>query len=222
MNTATITEKYALCALEEKKNLYNHEIGAYLIASMIVEMMEDGNLEIAEKNKVKLLGREPAQAYSKQLYDIIKEMGKPEIPLKKIIEKLCFGFSHKQLNSIVDLLKEALLEAGFLSAEDKKRFLGSKESLVSDETALNRVIEEIRAALLGDGVLTEDMVLLASLLSSSKFLKSIFTKREKDELKKRLKEIKDTETGKRVKAAQDAIADMHLMMVAVVVAATTV
>lgn len=49
MNNVSITEKYTLFILKEKKNLYTQDVKPYLIVSMIIEMMIDGNLEIAIK-----------------------------------------------------------------------------------------------------------------------------------------------------------------------------
>ena len=46
MNNISITEKYALCMLKEKKKLYDDNLMLYLFISMIVEMMLDENLEI--------------------------------------------------------------------------------------------------------------------------------------------------------------------------------
>ena len=68
--------------------------------------------------------------------------------------------------------------------------------------------------------MTEDMVLLASLLNSTKLLKGIFTKQEKDKMKERLNEIRHTEAGKRVKAAQDAIDEMNMIIIGSFVAIT--
>ena len=87
MNHITITEKYALCMAAVRRKLYDNELGAYLIAAMVIQMMQDGNLAITGKDKVRLNGSEPAGACDRRLYSLIEQMGKPEIPLKKILEK---------------------------------------------------------------------------------------------------------------------------------------
>ena len=48
-------------------------------------------------------------------------------------------------------------------------------------------------------------ILLVSLLNSTNFLKNIVYKYEKDDLKYKLKEIKDTDISKRVKVAREVI-----------------
>lgn len=65
--------------------------------------------------------------------------------------------------------------------------------------------------MLEKGNLTEDLILLTSLLNSTKFLKNIFTKYEKDELNNRLNEIKNTQISKKVKVAQSVISDMSAL-----------
>ena len=72
MNNVSITEKYTLCMLKEKKTLYEKELAPYLIVSMVVEMMLDENLEITDKNKVILNSKIPTVDYNKKLYDIKK------------------------------------------------------------------------------------------------------------------------------------------------------
>lgn len=220
MNHITITEKYVLCMAAVRRKLYDNELGAYLIAAMVIQMMQDGNLEITGKDKVRLNGSEPAGACDRRLYSLIEQMGKPEIPLKKILEKLCFGISNRQLYSVIDRLKESMLQKNLISMENRKGILGSKEVMLVNKSAYDSVIGEIRNAVLGDRVMTEDMVLLASLLNSTKLLKGIFTKQEKDKMKERLNEIRHTKAGKRVKAAQDAIDEMNMIIIGSFVAIT--
>lgn len=218
MACATVTEKYALCMLKEKKRLYDNETGAYLLASMLIEMMQGGSLKITEKDKAELNGEAPEQPYGKRLYAVIKEMGKEEVSLKKLLDKTCFGISHRNFNDIVDLLKEEMVRKGLISLEDKKGIMGSKEVLVVSDDAFASVMKEIREGLLEGAELTEDVALLGALLSSNKFIKNYFTKYEKEAIKKRLGEIKGTQAAKWVKLAQDAIERASIVVYASVLA----
>ena len=96
MKNASITERYALCLLKEKKNLYRNDIKPYLIVSMLIEMMIDENLEITEKNKIIIKDKIPTDKHNQQLYEYIKDMKKEEIPLKNILTSICYGFSRKK------------------------------------------------------------------------------------------------------------------------------
>lgn len=211
MNNVNITEKYTLCMLKEKKMLYENELTPHLIVSMIIEMMLDGNLEITDKNKVKLNEKLLISNYNKNLYEIMKDLKKEEIPLKNIITSICYTLPNKKLQGVIETLKEGMIEKELIVIENKKGLLGSKEKIQINESKFNNIIEEIRSEVLEKGKLTEDLILLTSLLNSTKFLKNIFTKYEKDELNNRLNEIKNTQISKKVKVAQSVISDMSAL-----------
>ena len=218
---STITEKYALCMLKEKKYLNTQYTKPYLIMSMIIEMMIDENLEITDKNKVKLNEKEPTTKYNKRLYEIIKDMKKEEIPLKNILMNICFGLSTKKFKSIETLLKESMEENKLITLETKKGLFGKKEVTKIDEDKFKEVIEEVKKEFLENGNFTDDLVLLASLLNSTKVLKNIFSKYEKEEIKNKLEEIKDTEIAEKVKIAQSTINFMNAYIVTMATSVAT-
>ena len=217
MNQVTITEKYALCMLKEKGKLEDSEVKPHLLVSMIVEMMLDGNLEITDKNKVKITSDLPITPYNKQLYEIIGEMKKDEVPLKTLLTSLCNEWPEKKMKAIVALFKDSMEKKDLIRLEHKKGLFGEKEVIVINEKQLDHIVEEVRSEFLEKGALTDDLVLLGALLNSTKFLKSIFTKYEKNALNSRLKEIKDTEIAEKVKVARSVIDDMAAMLIAIVV-----
>ena len=220
MNNINITEQYILCMLKEKKNLYAKEVKPYIIVSMIIEMIMDENLEIIGKDKVKLKEKEPTINYNKKLYEVIKNMKKEEIPMKNILMSICFGISLKNLKSIINLLKESMEKDELITIENKKGLLGNKEIININENKLKDIIREIKTEFLENGNFTDDLVLLTSLLNSTKFLKNIFSKYEKEEIKDKLKEIKDTDIAEKVKVAQKTINFMNSMIVSTMVTAT--
>lgn len=224
MNNITITEKYALCMLKDKRKFYETELTSQLLVAMIIEMMLDGNLEISNKSKVKLTDKIPVTNYNIQLYNAIKDgkfTGKlkksDEILFKDIIALVCYSFSNKTMKSIVEPLKEKMVEDELISLEEKKGLIGNKEVIIINDDKFNNVVEEVRAEILENGKLTDDIILLSSLLNATKFLKNIFTKYEKEKLECRLKEIKQTEISEKVKIAQDVITDMSATMAAIIV-----
>ena len=146
-------------------------------------------------------------------------MKKDKVPLKIILRSICFGFSTKNLKSIVNSLKDSMLEKELITLENKGLF-GYKEVINIDENKFKNTIEEIKSEFLKKGNLTEELILLASLLNSAKFLKNIFNKYEKEELNKRLEEIKDTEIAKKVKVAQATINTMNAIIATMMVNAT--
>lgn len=210
-----VTKKYALFMLKEKRKLYDSEIASHLFVSMIVEMMLDGNLEITNKNKVKIIDKLPTENYNRKLYEIIKEMKKDEVPFRDIIISICCGFTNKKMKDVVELLKENMEKDELIKLENKKGLIGNKEVITINEDKFSDIVGEMRTEFLEKGSLSEDIILLASLLNSTRFLKNIFTKYEKECLKDRLNEIKNTEIAKRVKVAESVINDMYAILGAI-------
>ena len=216
MKNLTVTEKYALCMLKEMKHFDHIELSVYLTTSMIIESMLEGCLEIIDNNtkkavfvlsnkiNVKLNGKEPTNEYNKILCNIIKETGKEEIAFVKIIETIC-GFSAKKINMLIQALKEKMIQDNLISIENKKGIFGQKEIININDNKFKEIITEIRTEFLKNCTLTDDFILLGSLLNYNNFLKHIFIKYEKDILKKRIKEIKETDISQRVEIAKDYI-----------------
>ena len=218
MDNVSITEKYTLCILKEKKSLYLQNTKPYVIVSMIIEMMLDENLEITDKNKVMLKDKIPTATYNKKLYDVIKGMRKDKIPLRNIISAICFGLSFKNLKDIIGALTDSMSNHKLISKESKKGLLGGNKDVIKiEEDKFKDIIGEIRTEFLEDGNLTEDSILLASLLSTNRVLKNIFSKYEKEEISNKLKDIKNTEISEKVKVAQSVI-NMENVYLATVVA----
>ena len=148
-------------------------------------------------------------------------MKKSEVSIKNIIKSICFSFSEKKKKAIIEPLKMQMSENEIISLQKKKMIFRNKKIITLNDASLSAIIEEVRAELLEDGSLTDDIILLASLLNSTKFLKNIFSKYEKEKIKDRLVEIKNTEIADKVKIAQDAINEMNAAIIAITVSSTT-
>lgn len=209
MKNKKITEKYALCLLKEKENLYSGEVSPFLVVSMLVDMMLDDNLEITEKNKVKLNNSKTSKEYNKKLYEIVEELisnsKKEEISIENIIEKVVYGFKDKA-KEIIEPLKNKMVEDEYITIESKKTLFGHKEVISVNENKFKDIVEELRKEFLDDGELEDEYILLGSLLSyNNNIIKNMFTKYEKETLKNRLKEIKQSEIDTKIKTARDLI-----------------
>ena len=216
MNNTSITEKYALCMLKEKKKLYDDILISYLFISMIVEMMLDDNLEI-ENNKVKLNNKVPVTKYNKIFYEMIKklleDLKKEEISIQRILNHI--SYSLKKRTEVIDSLKEEMVEHNLLSIEHKKWLLGDKEQIVINEEKFHSLFQELREEFLENRSLQEDYILLGALLNSTRFLKKFFTKYDREILNQRIKEIKDSPIADKVKFAEQVISDTIMMVVVV-------
>lgn len=81
----------------------------------------------------------------------------------------------------------------------KTGLLGNKEAFAPKKEAVTGVIEKIRAELLEDGDVSEDVIALTVLLDKSGQLKEYFSKYEQKELKEKLEVIRKSEAGTTVK-----------------------
>ena len=70
---------------------------------------------------------------------------------------------------------------------------------IPNANAVHYVVDMIRAEFLEDVEVTEDIASLIILLDKSKLLKTYFSEYEQKEIKKKLKEITNSDTGKSIK-----------------------
>lgn len=217
MNNLTVVEKYSLCALKEIKSFNNVQFSIHLITSMLLEMMLDDNLEIIERDKKSLFGSEykiilnakaPNNSYNRIVYNYIKDMNKMEYDLFDIIMQIHHGsgFSDKKYKEIVSALKEEMVVKGLISLEEKRGLFGKREKLVINNEKFDLVVDEVKAEFIDKDNSSDKTLLLGSLLNSINFLKNIVNKYEKDDLKNRINQIKDTDISKKVKVAREVIA----------------
>lgn len=217
MNNLTVVEKYSLCALKEIKSFNNVQFSIHLITSMLLEMMLDDNLEIIERDKKSLFGSEykiilnakaPNNSYNRIVYNYIKDMNKMEYDLFDIIMQIHHGsgFSDKKYREIVSALKEEMVVKGLISLEEKRGLFGKREKLVINNEKFDLVVDEVKAEFIDKDNSSDKTLLLGSLLNSINFLKNIVNKYEKDDLKNRINQIKDTDISKKVKVAREVIA----------------
>lgn len=217
MNDLSIVEKYSICALKELKSFNNMHFSINLITAMLLEMMLDDNLEIIEREKRTLFGSEykiilnakaPNKNYNRILYNYIKDMNKMEFDMYDVVMKTYHGngFSDKKYMEIVSALKEEMVVKGLISLEEKRGLFGKREKLVINDSKFDSVVEEVREEFIMKDSFSDEILLLASLLNSIAFLKNIINKYEKDDLKNRLNQIKDSNISKKVKVASEVIA----------------
>ncbi len=136
--------------------------------------------------------------------------GKP-VKLDKVFETYMVAFTDKKLHELTDSIMNSLKDANVVIPV-KAGIMGNKENYVPAKETVNYVIEKIRAELLEDGELTEDVIALTALLNRAGYLKDYFSKHEKSELKRRLSEIKDSEAGKSVKDMVNNVEEIVSLM----------
>ncbi len=217
MRDLSLTQEYLLCVLRGKGKLstYSIEKGMCLTGACVLELLMDGIITREEKDKLSVRTSLPdRKSYLRPVYSYIEQ--KQPVKFRKIMERNSVTFTDQNVNEMVDAVGKSLVDAG-CATEEKGGLFGGKTIYVPDEKALDHVIQNIRAELLEEGELSEDIIALTALLDKSGELSRYFSAYEKKTLEARLKEIKE---NPQVEALQKVIEDIENLFMLMIVAAT--
>lgn len=114
--------------------------------------------------------------------------------VEKVVETYTFAFTNKKLYELVNAIMNSLKEADILEPA-KTGFLGNKDNYVPRKEVITGIIEKIRAELLENGQISEDVIALTALMDKAGNLKDYFSKYEHKELKNKIEAIKKSEAG---------------------------
>ena len=185
-----------------------------LIASGLLELQLEGCIKI-DKKKVTVMNNLPEERlYLKPLYDFVNQQ-KP-VKLEKVLEAYNYSFKdrgYELVNSIGASLKDLDLVEVTCAG-----IFGNKNAYIPNSNAVHYVVDMIRAEFLEDVEVTEDIASLIILLDKSKLLKIYFSEYEQKEIKKKLKEITNSDTGKSIKDIVNTVEYMITMMSVLIVA----
>jgi hypothetical protein len=205
MKDISFTQEFFLCALKPRGSTAlagSVESFTCLLAGMLLELLMDGYIEIDEKKKViinKALSTE--KEYLASIYEFIRN-NKP-MKVETIAEKYAFDF--KKPEEMFRLVGRSLVIAGYATEEGGKGLFKNKVSFIPNEKEVTKVIEKLRAEFLEQGEVSDEVVVLGTLLSKSGLIKNYFARYEVQKLNERLKEIKQSEAGIIVKRLVDYI-----------------
>ena len=150
------------------------------------------------------------KSYLRQVYDIVAK--KQPIKFENAIEYFSFNFTDKYINGLVEDIGESLAELGCVRKE-KGGFMNGKTLYIPNEADVDHIVQNIRAELLEDGEISEDIVVLTALLNKSQDLQRYFSSYEKQALKKRLAEIKENPQNELIHKATEYIDTLFLMFI---------
>ena len=159
MKNLSITQEYILCTVNEKGSLasYNQNAVACLIVSGLLELQLANCISLNDK-KVHVCTTLPEHlSYLKPLYNIINQ----EKPMKaeRVVETYTIAFTNQKLYELLDALMESLRKAD--AVEPVKTGLFSKKDSYAPKRGCR--IKKIRAELLEDGKISEDVIALTAL-----------------------------------------------------------
>ena len=216
MNSLSISQKYLLCALSSKGKIpaLSFERIIAVAASGVVELMIDGIIETDGKKLSIIKPLSSDKKYLSPIYDYIEK--KQPVNFKTVIEHFSVTFTSKNSDELIDSIGSSLVATGCVKQE-KRGIFGNKNAYIPDEKAVDNIIQNIRAEVLEDGELTEDIAALTVILDKTGALMKFFSAYEKKAVKQRLKEIKNNPENKEIAKVINYVEEL---MVVIIVSAT--
>lgn len=111
-----------------------------------------------------------------------------------MIESFSVSITDKKMDELIEGIEDSLEKAGCVRKE-KGGLFGGKNVYIPDPKVVDCIIQNIRAEILEEGRLSEEVVALTALFHKSGDLARYFSAYEKKDMKKRLKEIKQNPPG---------------------------
>lgn len=216
MKNLSITQKYLLCVLNKRGRLpaFGIEKIICLSAAGVMELLLDDILAFDGKKLTVHSFLPEEKEYLFPVYEVVKR--KEPVKFESVVEYFSLALTDKHIHDLVDAIGCSLVQENCVQKE-KGGFLGGTNVYIPNERDVDRVVENIRAELLEDGELSEDIVALTILLNKSGDLQKFFSAYEKKDLKRRLKEIKENPQNEMVQKVVDYIESLLCL---IIVAAT--
>ena len=213
MKSLSVAQSFMLCALNENGKFpsISSEAPAGLLAGSLIDLLLENCVSITDKKINVTAPLSGKLLYLQSIYGFLQE--KEPVKLEKLTGDYCFGFSAKKMNQLIHDVGGALAVQNCVALE-QGGILAGRELYVPDKEAVDGVVQHIRAEFLEDGILSDEMVALTSLLERNGMLKRYFSPYEKDTLKTRLKEIRKESSGQLIKEMMDYLDSM--LMVAII------
>lgn len=212
MKDLSTTQQYFLCILKKNGKISSFEMEktTCLAASAVVELLMDDILSLDGKKVLVQAPLPEKKSYLRQVYDIVQK--KQPVKFESVVEYFSFNFTDKYMNGLVEDLGESLVELGCVQKE-KGGFMNGKTVYIPNESDVDYIVQSIRAELLEDGEISEDIVVLTALLNKSRDLQRYFSSYEKQALKKRLNEIRENPQNELIHKATEYIDTLFLLFI---------
>lgn len=215
MKDLSISQEYLLCILNEKGKLPALDFGieVCILAGSLFDLIFSECVKIGDDKKIYIDGELNSNLnHLKTLHTFIKE-SKP-MKVDKLASEYIFSFNDKRKKQLINDIGNSLVDLG-LATYEKGGFFANTDCYIPKKEYVDRIIESIRAELLELGNVSDDMIVLVSLLEKSNQIKRYFSAYEKNKLKARINEIKGTNAHKVVKEMVDYIDGLIAVFVAI-------
>lgn len=212
MSNLSLSQEYMMCALNDKGKIstFNLERVIAVAASAVAELMMDDIIALNGK-KLSVKKALPAEkSYLSPVYDFIEKTER--VGFKTVVEHFSFTLSSKNIDELFDSIGGSLVRAG-CAKKEKRGMLGNKNAYIPDAKAVDAVVQNIRAEMLEDGALSEDIAALTAILNKTGELMRFFSAYEKKDVKKRLKEIRDAAENEEIAKVIDYVEELMMIII---------
>lgn len=212
MKDLSLTQQYLLCALKENGSLpgFGVEKPLCLSAAGVLELLMEDILTFDGK-KLWINGPLPqGKAYLGPVYEIIEK--RQPVKFKTVVEAFTVSFTDANINRLVNYVGESLVQMGCVKKE-KGGLFGGKNRYLPRESDVDAIVQMIRAEILENGEVSEDIVALAALLYKSGDLQRYFSAYERKNLQRRMKEIKENPSSEMIRRAAEYIDSLLMLMI---------
>lgn len=212
MNDLSLTQQYLLCALNENGKLpaLGVEKVLCLSAAGVLELLMEDIL-VFEGKKLRINRPLPQErAYLSPIYEVIEK--KQPVKFETVVEFFTVSLTDTNINRLIDHVGESLVQAG-CARKEKGGLFGGKNRYLPGKAEVDTVVQRIRAEILEEGELSEDVVALAALLQRSGDLPRYFSAYEKKDFKRRMKEIKEHPGSEMIRRAAEYVDSLLLVMI---------
>lgn len=211
MQDLTLSQEYLICAVNEKGMLVSldTEKMVCLVAAALLELQLEDCVTI-DKNDVTVTGPLPREkAHLLPLYSYVQGFG--AVKTEKLLEEYTYSVTDARLNQLRTAIGDSLAAMGLMEPV-KAGLLGNKRGYVPTRAAINAVVDLVRAELLEEGEVTQDVAALVILLEKGKCLKPYFSAFEQKQMKEKIRAIVQTPAGKMVRDMVEYVENLTAVM----------
>ena len=206
MKDMTLTQQYFTCAVNGKGKIpgLSTERQVCLLAAGLLELQMEGCISIDKKQICIAAPLPAAKQYLAPLYAFLD---KPRpVKMEKLLEAYTYSFTDRYFKKLMASVGKQLAAMG-LARQTAGGVFGTV-SYVPAKESIHGVTDMMRAELLEEGEVTEEIAALTVLLECGGCLKPYFSQLEQKEMRARLKEMLNSPNGKLVKNMVDYVGNM--------------
>ena len=215
MRDPTISQEYLICAVNEKGTLFtfNTEKMVCLVAAALLELQLEGCVTVDKKYITVTAPLPGEKAHLRPLYDYLK--GDKPMRTEKLLEEYTYSITDARLKELMAAIVDSLVGRGLVEPV-QSGLLGRKQGYRPTREAIHSVVDLVRAELLEEGEVTEDVAALVILLDQGKCLKPYFSAFEQKEMQAKLQAIAKTPSGKAVRDMVEYVENLIAIMTVLV------